>query len=71
MPPNASGVTNSVARTSPKRSTTVSQTIEERSQCFAAPSGNGKGLPARSVRGRRGASRTALLGSRLGHRAEI
>src|SRR5438093_4363514 len=40
MPPNASGVTNSVARTRPNRSTTVSQKIAERIQCRAAPSGN-------------------------------
>src|SRR5439155_12874902 len=52
IPPKASGVTNSVARTSPKRSTTVSQMIDERIQCFAAPSGKGeKPLLARAVSG--------------------
>jgi len=51
IPPNASGLMNSVARTSPNRSTTVSQMIEEMIQCFAAPSGNGCRRAARSVRG--------------------
>src|SRR6187397_675168 len=47
IPPNASGETNSVASTSPKRSTTVSQMIEERIQWRAAPSGNGNACPKR------------------------
>ena len=54
MPPKASGVTNSVARTSPKRSTTVSQKIADRNQWRAARSGNGNGrsgLPASGAGG--------------------
>src|SRR5204863_7812267 len=51
MPPKASGVMNSVASTSPNRSTTVSQMIEDRNQCFAAWSVNGEGRPARWVNG--------------------
>jgi hypothetical protein len=53
IPPKASGVTNSVASTSPKRSTTVSQMIDESSQCFAARSGKPRapGVVARSVSG--------------------
>src|SRR5205809_7764247 len=64
MPPKASGVTNSVASTSPKRSTTVSQKIAERIQWRAARSGNGDGRVALSVSGA-GASpiTTALPGA--------
>ncbi len=51
MPPKASGVTNSVARTSPNRSTTVSQMIEEISQCRAAWSGKGERPRPRCVSG--------------------
>src|SRR5437773_6339772 len=53
---------NSVARTSPKRSTTVSQMIEERIQWRAAPSGNANGRGGRSSRVA-GASRTASPGA--------
>src|SRR3954454_9760614 len=51
MWPKASGVTNSVASTSPNRSTTVSHTIELRSQWRAARSGNGDAPTARRVSG--------------------
>src|ERR1051325_8623776 len=53
IPPKASGVTNSVASTRPKRSTTVSQMIEEISQCLAARSEkpSAPGWVARSVSG--------------------
>ena len=66
MPPNASGVMNSVARTSPNRSTTVSQTIEDRNQCLAAWSVNGAGRAARSVRGAGDATEVASVGSDIG-----
>src|SRR3989475_2103680 len=62
MLPKASGVTNSVARTRPKRSTTVSQKIAERIQWRAARSGNGDGRVALSVSGA-GASPITLPGS--------
>ena len=52
MPPNASGVTNSVARTRPKRSTTVSQKIAERNQWRAARSGKRR-TDARALSGQR------------------
>jgi hypothetical protein len=48
---NASGLTNSVARTSPKRSTTVSQMTDESSQWRAPRSGNDD---ARAAQGRAG-----------------
>src|SRR2546421_1921834 len=54
IPPKASGVTNSVARTRPKRSTIVSQTIEEMIQCRAA----------RSVYGHRASTPAGACGSR-------
>src|SRR2546430_2054826 len=58
--PNASGDMNSVASTSPKRSTTVSQKIDEMSQCLAAPSGNGNRRRA-ALRPRSGGSSTIAL----------
>ncbi len=61
IPPNASGDTNSVASTSPKRSTTVSQKIDEMSQCLAAPSGNGSRWRSR-LRPCAGGSMTSELG---------
>src|SRR6266480_3434616 len=70
IPPNASGVTNSVASTSPKRSTTVSQMIDERIQCFAAPSGNGDRRVARAVRGA-GASATSPPSAIAARRYEL
>src|SRR5436190_1215657 len=70
MPPNASGVTNSVASTSPKRSTIVSQMIAERIQCFAAVSGNGEGPRARSVSGA-GACAEATRESAGGRRPSV
>ena len=62
IPPKASGVTNSVASTSPKRSTTVSQTIEESSQCSRRAVGEAAAGAARRRRAERGASRTARAG---------
>src|SRR4051812_45199140 len=57
--PNASGLTNSVASTSPKRTTTVSQTMEERTQGRAAPPGNGNPCP-NPLPNVGGASKTAV-----------
>src|SRR4051812_39128564 len=59
MPPNASGVMNSVASTSPKRSTTVSQKIADNSQCRAARSGYGERVTVPALGG---APRTAASG---------
>src|SRR5207247_9521580 len=62
IPPKASGVTNSVASTRPKRSTTVSQMIDERIQCRAARSGYENGRDRGGASPARGAS-TAALGA--------
>ena len=57
-------MTNSVASTRPKRSTTVSQTIDESIQCLAAPSGKSarveRGLVGQRRRGAGGVTRRAL-----------
>ena len=66
MPPKASGVMNSVARTSPNRSTTVSHTIEDRNQCFAARSVNGAGRTARSLNGGSDSTEVAPVRSDIG-----
>ena len=59
MPPNASGVTNSVASTRPNRSTTVSQTTDERSQCLRGAVGEAERRRVGGPVSGAGASRTA------------